>query len=80
MTDEDMGRIGSLKQQGKSAAAIAEMLHLSANTVKSYLRRHPGTEDARNAGKRSRRTRAGKKRGSVRTDAGWGGGVRTSRK
>ena len=47
MTDEDMGRISSLKQQGKSAAAIAEMLHLPANTVKSYLRRHPGTEDAR---------------------------------
>lgn len=47
MTDEDMGRISSLKQQGKSAAAIAEMLCLPANTVKSYLRRHPGTEDAR---------------------------------
>ncbi len=46
MTDEDMGRISSLKQQGKSAAAIAEMLDLPANTVKSYLRRHPGTEDA----------------------------------
>ena len=46
MTDEDMGRISSLKQQGKSAVAIAEMLHLPANTVKSYLRRHPGTEDA----------------------------------
>ena len=46
MTDEDMGRIIRLKQQGKSAAAIAEMLHLPANTVKSYLRRHPGTENA----------------------------------
>lgn len=46
MTDEDMGRISSLKQQGKSAVAIAEMLHLPANTVKSYLRRHPKTEDA----------------------------------
>lgn len=45
MTDEDMGRISSLKQQGKSAAAIAEMLDISVNTVKSYLRRHPGTED-----------------------------------
>ena len=47
MTDEDMGRASSLEQQGKSAAAIAEILHLPANTVKSYLRRHPGTEDAR---------------------------------
>ena len=46
MTDEDMGRISSLKQQGKSAVAIAEMLDLPANTVKSYLRRHPKTEDA----------------------------------
>lgn len=45
MTDEDMGRISSLKQQGKSAAAIAEMLDISVNTVKSYLRRHPGPED-----------------------------------
>lgn len=42
MTDEDMGRISSLKQQGRSAAAIAEELHLPVNTVKSYLRRHPG--------------------------------------
>ena len=46
MTDGDMERISSLKQQGKSAAAIAEMLRLPLNTVKSYLRRHPGTEDA----------------------------------
>lgn len=32
--------------KGKSAAAIAEMLCLPLNTVKSYLRRHPKTEDA----------------------------------
>lgn len=42
MTDGDMERISSLKQQGKSAAVIAEMLCLPLNTVKSYLRRHPG--------------------------------------
>lgn len=47
MTDEDMGRISSLKRQGRSAAVIAEELHLPVNTVKSYLRRHPGTSDAR---------------------------------
>ena len=46
MKDGDMERISSLKQQGKSAAAIAEALHLPLNTVKSYLRRHPGTEDS----------------------------------
>ena len=46
MTDEEMCRISSLKRQGKSAAVIAEMLHLSANTVKSYLRRHPVGEDS----------------------------------
>lgn len=46
MKDGDMEKISSLKQQGKSAAAIAEALHLPLNTVKSCLRRHPGTEDA----------------------------------
>lgn len=46
MTDGDMERISSLKQQGKSAASIAEMLDISVNTVKSYLRRHPEPEDA----------------------------------
>ena len=46
MTDGDMERISSLKQQGKSTAAIAEVLCLPLNTVKSYLRRHPKTEDA----------------------------------
>ena len=41
MKKEDMIAIGNMRLQGKSAGAIAAVLGLSVNTVKSYLRRHP---------------------------------------
>lgn len=44
---EDIIAISNMRSQGKSAAAIAESLDLSINTVKSYLRRHPEMENSR---------------------------------
>lgn len=53
MKNQDIIKLNDLRQQGKGAAEIAEMLNLPLNTVKSYLRRHCGQTppvSARSAG------------------------------
>ncbi|MES0410228.1 RNA polymerase subunit sigma-70 [[Clostridium] scindens] len=47
MKNQDIIKLNDLRQQGKGAAEIAEMLNLPLNTVKSYLRRHPEADTSR---------------------------------
>lgn len=41
MTKSEISALNSMRVQGKSAGDIALTLHLSVNTVRSYIRRHP---------------------------------------
>lgn len=45
MTEAEKLRISKLRQDGLGYKKIAAVLNLSANSVKTYLRRHPVEED-----------------------------------
>ena len=78
MKPQDKIAIDNLRMEGKSAGDIALILHLSPNTVRSHIRRHPdlpGTRRCRLAVYLWRNPRGVVKRSSARTNAVWRGGI-----
>ena len=47
MKPQDKIAIDNLRMEGKSAGDISTALHLSINTVRSHIRRHPDIPNAR---------------------------------
>lgn len=83
MKKEDMIAIGNMRLQGKSAGAIAAVLGLSVNTVKSYLRRHPDmgcTHFCPQCGKPVMQTEGRKEKSSALTSAAAAGGTAIHRR
>ena len=84
MTKYQIEVLNTMRSRGKSPSAIAAVLQISVNTVRSYMRRHP-PEDVLQVeclwrGKPIVQVKAEKPNGSAPTSAGILGGTPTRKR